>query len=467
MKASQKVRTVIAREEGLPLPPPPPGSGEGGSLKREIPKGHEFDPKALKPLARALFSSSVALGHAVTAYKEFARIKSSSISPDGMLGGKGYVLKVKDVRAKLQQACELLSALTDTLHDELHGPHWNAKLSDVGQNDAEDITELLDESDEVLEDPERFGDKEVQDIEKKNDGKGGTPNTKKTEDQIKESEARQNETEASRLPDAGGKETMEAAPAGSRERSKQASDWKAPSGWGRFANSSVPVDTLPGPRVNHLERGEQTGPGGSYNRDEPRVEDEWGMAEGAPPKTLNKVWGSIEEWGASGLPADTETRTEAKDFGVGYGAKGEGTEGYGTKNPDGRGVWGPQSDLPNDPQTTTKDPGGIPFGGGPQRDFWGAVAESELPFDGPDPVARSDYYEGDKGNLVNVNPHGNRPVAQSEMPGNDGVNYNFDRDLPNTGQVYEQQAVPYVKRDWTTHNDRNDMQDLYRMDKNG
>jgi hypothetical protein len=459
---SQKVRVIIAREEGLPLSH---GSGDG-SLKREIPKGHEFDSKAIKPLARTLFSSSVALGHAVTAYKEFARIKSSSISPDGMLGGKGYVLRVKDIRAKFQQACELLSALTDTLHDELHGPHWSTKVLDVGKNDAEDIKELLGESDEILEDPERFGDKEIKDIEENKDSRGGAPKTKETKDQIKELESRLNETEASRLPDAGGKDITEATPAKS-QGVKQASNWKASSEWGILANSSVPVDTLPGPRVNHLDRGEQTGPGGSFNRDEPLVEDDWGRSEGAPPKTLNNVWGSIDGWGASGLPADVETRTEARDFGVGYGAKGEGSEGYGTQNSDGRGVWGPQSILPNDPKSPIKDPGGIPFGGGPQRDFWGMLAESELPFDGPDPVARSDYYEGNKGNLVNINPHPNRPVAQSEMPGEESSNYNYDRDLPNTGQVYEQQAVPYVKRDWTTHSDRNDMQDLYSLNNSG
>lgn len=73
MDSRQKVRVIIAREEGLPLPPPFPGKGndigEGG--KRDIPKGHKFDPNALKPLARTLFTASVALGHSVTAYREF------------------------------------------------------------------------------------------------------------------------------------------------------------------------------------------------------------------------------------------------------------------------------------------------------------------------------------------------------------------------------------------------------------
>lgn len=451
MDATQKVRTIVAREEGLPLPPP----GEGGPLKRAIPKGHEFDPKAIKPLARSLFSSSVALGHAIKAYKEFARIKSSSISPDGLLGGKGYVLKVQDVRAKLQQACELLSSLTDTLHDELSGPHWKPRMADLGENDAEDIAELLDESKDVLDDPEKYGDREVKEIEERNDGDGGSPSTKKTEDKIRESEKKNSKADASRLPGAGDPEAQSVVPS-SANKYKEAS-WKTPSGLFRFANSSLPVSTLPGPRVNHLDRGEQLGPGGSYNRDEPRVDDSWGLTDGVEPKSLNRACGGCPvggfgQWGVSGLPEDSGTRTEAKDFGIGYGATGQGSCGYGTRNPDGRGVWGPQSNLPD----------GVFVGA-----QWGLTSESVLPSDGLEPVARSDYYEGDKGNLVNVPLHGNRPTAQSQVPGDLSTNCDHDRDLPNVGYVHEQQAVPYVKRDWATHNDRNDLQDLYRVEKNG
>jgi len=465
VKTIQKVRTLIAREEGLPLPP----SDVGTPVKRDIPKGHEFDARALKPLARALFSSSVALGHAVKAYKEFTRIKSSSISPDGMLGGKGYVLKVTDVRAKLQESCELLSSLTDTLYDELNGPHWKPKIVDLGQNDAEDVTELLEESEEILLDPERYGDKDVSKIEEKNDGPGGTPNTKKTEDHIRDAEAQSGKTDASRLPDAGGPETSQATPPpGGASRPKEASAWKAPSGWARYANSSVPVNTLPGPRVDHLDRGEQTGPSGSYNRDEPRVQDQWGLTDGVIPKTLNKVWGGAQEWGTSGLPSDSETRTEAFDFGVGYGAHGQGAGGYGTKNPDGRGVWGPQSTLPSDPLAPTKDLSVVPLEKPMVASHWGEVSESGLPFDGPDSIARTDYFEGNRGNQTNAPLHGNRQIAQSQMPGTgESINYEYDRDLPNTGYKYEQQSVPYLKRDWATHNDRNDMQDLYRMENHG
>jgi len=493
----EKVRVLIAREEGLPLPPPAqkPDGLEGdsgiGVGKRAIPQGHQFDPNALKPLARTLFAASVALGHSLTAYREFARIKSASISPDGMLGGKGYVLKVKEVRSQLQQACELLSSITDTLHDEVHAPHWQPDVTILDETEANEIEGLIEESDDVLQDPEQYGGKEVDEAEK-------APKTKKLTDRIKDEENK--ESGASRVPGGGAQETSEPTPAGDVFKVKQARDWKAPF-IQRVANSSLPVNTLPGPRVDHLERGEQTGSEGSYNKDEPTVNDEWGKSEGVGDEYIyttpwendtSRSAGAVIIWGKSNLPSDDDTHGEANDFGLGYGAKGQGSEGYGTTSPDGRGVYGPQSGLPNDPGGLTHDPegGATPFDDKlSPNNVWAAIAESELPFDGPDPVARSDYFEGDKGNQFNVQHHGTsglpemnihspeapltpRPshnlehmFAESQMPGDGGVNYDHYRDTtPNVGENTEQQDVPYIKWKSDAHDYRNDQQDLYRED---
>jgi len=505
---------IVAREEGFD-PSPPPAFGGGvtdGTLQRNIPKNHDFDPKALKPMARMLFSSSVSLGHAVTAYKEFTRIKSSSISPDGMLGGRGYVLKVKDVRAKLQQACELLSSITDTIHDEMNAPYWQPKLADLGENDAEDVTEFMDEAEEVLEDPEGFGEKKLDQIEKKNDGPGGTPNKK---------------DEASQVPE-GGDIPSETKPFGKIPQKTATSKWSV------NANSSLPVTTLPGPRVDHLDRGEQTGPYGSYNKGEPLTQDEWGQTEGVGDDYLyesdwaNNVLDKTGKvtWGESAVPdANSEpTETEARDFGIGYGAKGRGSEGYGTVAPDGRGVFGPSSGLPNNPGAPTRDTeeGTGPYLDGIERNVWAcdhACGESQLPVDGPDPIARSDYFEGNKGNQFNVNLRGEsglpgsgpqspdaplkprpahnnehmfggakleaegpgsfvtendlrararqawRPALEGEsrMPGDQApALYNYDRDVMDVGHKVERQDAPYVKYDWNTHNYRNDIQDVFR-----
>ena len=494
MNNREKVRVIVAREENLPLAPPmqkPDGLGIGDGAKRSIPQGHQYNPRELKPLARTLFAASVALGHSITAYKEFARIKSSSISPDGMLGGKGYVLKVKDIRSHLQQATELLSTITDTLHDELHAPHWQPEIKAL--DGFEGIEELIEESDEVLEDPEQFGEDGVDKVEK------SVPKTKDMTDQIHEDKAK--DSNASQVPGGGSSETSEPTPAGDVFRSKEAKDWKAPF-IQRVSNSSLPVNTLPGPRVDHLDRGEQTGPEGSYNKDEPLVDDDWGKSEGVGDDYIyttpwendtSRSAGENLVWGNSNLPSDTDTPTDADDFGLGYGAKGQGSNGYSTKNPDGKGVWGPQSELPNDPGGATRDPNGdgsMPFDDKiSPANAWASIAESGLPFDGPDPVARSDYFDGDKGNQFNVGHHGTsglpgmdfpspeaplvpRPshnfehmFADSELPGDGAVTYDHYRDMsPNVGENFEQQDVPYVKWKSDAHDYRNDQQDLYRDD---
>ena len=469
MNNREKLRVIVAREENLPLAPSNQkldGSGDG--VKRAIPQGHKYNHRDLKPLARTLFAASVALGHSITAYKEFSRIKSSSISPDGMLGGKGYVMKVRDIRSHLQQAAELLSTITDTLHDELHAPHWQPEIRELDGYGG--VEELIEESDEVLENPEQYGDDEVDEVEK------SAPKTKDLTDHIQEDQNK--DFGASQVPGGGAPETSQPNPPGEAFRSKEAKNWKAPF-IQRVANSSLPVDTLPGPRVDHLDRGEQTGPGGSYNKDEPLVNDDWGKSEGVGNDYLyttpwendtSRSAGTTLVWGNSNLPADNDTPTEANDFGLGYGAKGQGSNGYGTKNPDGRGVFGPQSELPNDPSGTMRDPDGdesIPFDGKlSPSNVWASIAESGLPFDGPDPVARSDYFDGNKGNQFNVQHHGTSGLfADSELPGDGAVTYDHYRDItPNVGENFEQQNVPYIKWKSDAHDYRNDQQDLYRED---
>lgn len=457
MGANSKVRTIIASDSGALVPGDSSasmgmGASEGSSsLRRDIPKSFTYNPKELKPLARMLMAMSVSLGHALTAYREFTRLKSAGISPDGMLGGRGYVMKVPDVRAKLQQACELLSAVSDTIHDEVNAPHWQPRLADLGANDAEDVTEYIHESEKILKDPEKYSEKDLDEVEERNDGPSGTSNDTRWGDTP---EGKKDSGGASKLP-GGGSKPAEVQPV----RKKEASFV-----WG---NSTVPVETLPGPRVDHLDRGEGQGPYGSYNDDEPiDLKDEWGKSEGVGGEynypsqwdgSTDAKYASSMAWGESSVPngKGDGTETEANDFGLGYGAKGRGSEGYGTKAPDGRGVWGPSSGLPHDPGGKVRDDseGSGPYLDGIERNMWAA---SDLPFDGPDPVARSDYFPGPKGNLVD---------AESGMPGDGVADYNYDKDTMNVDYTHEIQDVPYVKRDWSTHDDRHDQQDLYNYDR--
>lgn len=185
MKSRDLTDRVIARFTGTAvktaataLPPSPDGlvspeagpSEGGGATRRNIPSDHDFDPRALKPMTKALFATSVALGHALTALRHVSRLKSMTISPDGMIGGRGYVMSIKDVRQQLYDGCESLSSIADTLYDEIQAPHWKPKLGLLGPNEAQDISRLIEEAQGILSDPTEVGEEEIEAIEQENDG---------------------------------------------------------------------------------------------------------------------------------------------------------------------------------------------------------------------------------------------------------------------------------------------------------
>lgn len=488
------------------------GGGEGGG-KRNIPKDFEFSPKSLKPLARLMLSMSISLGHACTAYREFVRLKSATISPDGMLGGRGYVLQVKDIRGKIQQACEELSAVSDTIHDEINAAHWKPKLAQLPPEELHDVTNLLEDSKKILDDPEGFGEKELDDIENETDTdrdeRFHAPGPPKDEDL------------GSKVPNGGDSEYVQHSDPNHSRLKSAAVETLEQKIAARFlrGNSSLPVQTLPGgPRVQHLDRGDsdQTGPYGSYNSDETLpTGDQWGRDQGVGGEyNYPSAWdgdnsktsdGGLPQWGASATPdaqLDTSgTETDADDFGLGYGAKGKGSGGYANPSAEGKGVWGPAAGLPGSGLGQVTDGDSTPMVEQSHKTTYASyeessvsrltpTADSELPNDDQEPVARSDYYRGDRGNQFNVSlgesglpgqgpkgkltPQVPRPMHNNEhmfatdsLPG-DGTDArdDHDRDLGSgVGQDSEDLAVPYVKRDWDTHNDRHDQQDLYNYDR--
>lgn len=461
-------------------PPEPPG----GPSKRNIPKDHPFDARALKPMSQALWAASVALGHALTAYRQISRLKSAAVSPDGMLGGRGYVLDIKEARKKLYDACEALSLISDTLYDEIQAPHWKPRLAQLDEDDAEDVSRFVEESQEILEDPEADAEKEMKAIE---DDEGGE---KKTKEPPPEKE------QSSEMPMAGPSE--EAGPPKPQEKesalrgrpflaavfdggglslddtqtavdtvvdkatglvfSRKASeeipvDPPQPSNKPatmaervvarlKAANSSLPVDTLPGgPRVDHLRPEGGDGPAGSYNEDE-RIED----LDSAPWDEYDYVseWENDLREAESMTPSDPDTKTEGWDFGLGYGAEGQGAGGYENPTEEGRGVWGPHSGLPGAPGGSSGDTTPMVDVSLNERN----ALLSTLPGDTAPPVARSDYYDGAKNNLV----QGESGLPEEASPWE-------SEDIPvdiDTGYISEDVQTPYVRYDFTTPSYRDD-----------
>lgn len=150
------------------------GWGAPGPAERIIQEDFEFNPKYLKPLAKVLQSSLLAMGHVISAQNEFARIKSAQISPDGALGGKGYIQKIGDMRRQFMNCVEALSAVTDTLYDEIQAPHWNPAKDAQSVRERDEVKDLMNNVDEIRSDPEAFAEAEEEFIDEINAGPEGT-----------------------------------------------------------------------------------------------------------------------------------------------------------------------------------------------------------------------------------------------------------------------------------------------------
>jgi hypothetical protein len=118
---------------------------------------HVFNQKCAKDIARVLRSSLSALGHTMSAYTVFAKIKSRDISPDGNLGGRGYIMDIKSMRRQYMNIVEALSALSDTLYDEISEDHWQRAQEKI-------VERILDDAEEIRDDPEEWAkDQEIND----------------------------------------------------------------------------------------------------------------------------------------------------------------------------------------------------------------------------------------------------------------------------------------------------------------
>lgn len=140
------------------------GWGSPGPSERALSPEFEFKPANLKPLATALRASLAALGHAMSAYQTFTKIKSARVSPDGALGGKGYIAKIADMRRQYMNVVEALSAITDTIYDEVNASHWNPAIQEQSPREREQVQEIMQDADEIREDPEGWAEDEEEEM---------------------------------------------------------------------------------------------------------------------------------------------------------------------------------------------------------------------------------------------------------------------------------------------------------------
>jgi hypothetical protein len=119
-----------------------------GGMSRDI-RGFEYDPSKATVLKKALHNINVSLGTMISAMKDLSILRGSDITPDGMLGGRGFIMPFKDVKAKINTAITELSDVTDTLADELTNPKWG--LSDSDKKKVKQENEIVEEEIQEVE----------------------------------------------------------------------------------------------------------------------------------------------------------------------------------------------------------------------------------------------------------------------------------------------------------------------------
>jgi hypothetical protein len=132
---------------------------DSGPLRRDIrAPGFIWSQDAMRNLAKVLWASQRAHSYSMAAWRVFSKMHSSSFSPDGLLGGRGYIQAIKDMRTGMSQVAEVLSSFSDTINDELNADHWKA----VPQNGV--TGDLVQDAQEVKNNPDQFVEEEYAEV---------------------------------------------------------------------------------------------------------------------------------------------------------------------------------------------------------------------------------------------------------------------------------------------------------------
>ena len=123
----------------------------GGDVRRNL-DGFEYDPSKATVLKKALHNTNVSLGTLLAAMKDLALLRGSEITPDGMLGGRGFIMPFKDIKGKINSAINDLSDITDTIADELTNPKWGLTPDEKKKvkREKEEIEEKVEEIEETV-----------------------------------------------------------------------------------------------------------------------------------------------------------------------------------------------------------------------------------------------------------------------------------------------------------------------------
>jgi len=196
-----------------------------GPKSKEIPirnlSGFDYDPSKAKHLKRSLHNMNVALGTLLAAMKDLSLLRGSDITPDGMLGGRGFVMPFKELKIKLTESIGHLSDITDTIADELTNPKWKLSHREVGEvrKEKKEIDETVDDAEETAESLEAAKAKAL--AQSKKDLPGGD---RKTNEEIKERLDQQRQEAPPEVREIGPNDVVDSAEATAMKRYKDLLD---------------------------------------------------------------------------------------------------------------------------------------------------------------------------------------------------------------------------------------------------
>lgn len=143
---------------------------------RELAGAPEYDKTKVVHIFNILAQTSAALEATKLASSELLSVAGDALSPDGRLGGRGYVMAMKDMKAEFSDMSNKLSDIRDTLADELNNPGWGlseeekASINSVQEDTADKVENSVEKvTDDVAnlfgEDEEESDDAEVKPAE--------------------------------------------------------------------------------------------------------------------------------------------------------------------------------------------------------------------------------------------------------------------------------------------------------------
>jgi hypothetical protein len=100
-------------------------------LVRSLDGAPPYDTEKVGVIINMAAYARLVLGTLSKGLDEINSVNSDAISPDGKLGGRGYVMAVREIKQKLIEMITGLSDIRDTFTDELKNPGWGLSKEQI------------------------------------------------------------------------------------------------------------------------------------------------------------------------------------------------------------------------------------------------------------------------------------------------------------------------------------------------